>query len=408
VSETTRARPRATTVERRPIGPGLVLGGARGAIAGFLGAAPLAPIAWAGWHTRSGTPLPPLVLAFGAGAGALLGAGEAAAARGGTRWRERIWLFFGGAFSPLAGLLASFSVAALLGGEPPWETAGALEIGQIAVAIAGALPIGLAIAIGLLFAGPPVAGELRADRIRRAFFAATVSGVVLAPTGFLAGACFGAAIVVPLLVTWLLTALYMGGMIVARPVVRLLASALEPGASGADRAAFAREHARAVEAFFDERREAARAEGEARAARELAALERARAAFGLSEREPSLAHARPGDARRLVETLVALGKLDELEILAGELEEGDGLRAFAKLRRGDTDDARRLAEAVVAVPDAPAAAKLEARAVLALAATRAGDSEGAERHLAELARLERLAMPLLDEHGSARLRGGAA
>jgi hypothetical protein len=407
VSETT-ARHRAATVERRPIGPGLVIGALRGAIAGFLAAAPLAPIAWALWRTSTGTPIAPLVLAFGAGAGALLGAGEAAAARGGTRWRERLGLALGGAFSPFAGLIAAFSVAALLGGEPPWQTAGALEIGEIAVALAGALAIGVAIAIGLVVAGPPVAGEIRADRIRRGFFAATVTGLVLAPTGFVGGACVGGAIVVPLLVTWFLTALYMSSMSIARPVVRLLASALEPGTSGADRAAFAREHARLVEAFFDERRAAARADGEARAARELAALEHARAAFGLSEREPSLAFARPGDARRLVTTLVALGKLDELEILAGELEEGDALRAFAKLRRGDADDARRLAEAVVAAPDAPAAAKLEARAVLALAATRAGDSEGAERHLAELARLERLALPLLDEHGSARLRGGAA
>jgi hypothetical protein len=407
VRETTRARPRAATVERRPIGPGIVIGGARGAIAGFLGSAPLAAIAWAGWQTSTGTPLVPLVLAFGAGAGTLLGAGEAAAARGGTRWRERFGLALGGLLSPPAGLLASFSVAALLGGAPPWESLEALELGPTAAALAGALVLGLVIASGLLVAGPPVAGELRADRVRRAFFAATVSGVVLAPAGFFSGVCCG-AIVVPLLATCLATALYMGGMIIARPVVRLLASALEPGASGTDRAAFASEHARRVEAFFDERRQAASAAGDARAGHEQAALEHARAAFGLSEREPSLAHARAGDARRLAGALIALGKLDDLEVLAGELEEGDALRAFVKLRRGDAGEARSLAEAVVAAPDAPAAAKLEARAVLALAAAQAGDRESADRHVAELARLERLALPLLDEHGSASLRGGAA
>lgn len=372
--------------ERRPIGPAVVLGAARGLVAGALPGLTWAALELLLSRRQAEAFLDSTVVcASFCAAGFVLGASNAAAARRRGLVAERILLLLGGLATPLALAAPALAIPVVVERALP-----AIHLRE-GLSIAGAvLVLGAILGFALQRAGAPRGNATWNDDTRRilaiagltwlgvvlvSFAIASITALltfrldpyvgwlaisfasvlILMSSGFLVSACFG----------------------IAKPLTRTLGRVLEPGRCALDRQRAEAAHAELWKLTWASSRAAQRATTpeERRAALE-SGLDPARLAHDQSLREPGVARHRWRDLRAYLDLLLELGRLDEVPSLLRDLPERRAVEAELARIRGQPARAAELAREALAQQPTPSV-RSQLLGALALAELDLGQVEAA-------------------------------
>lgn len=363
---------------RRPLGPAIVTGAARGALAGILPTA-IASLLWLVVTRPTGTEIGlqlAAVALFGLWFAAAQGVAEAVSSRLPAVY-DAAGRFACAFAAVMTGVIPLGAYAALRAGTFAFDTA--LTFDELHLGPLVWIGVSLGTAMGL--AGAHVPGAAARARVLRALRVGLVFGLVgafaLPQLSFL-------QFLLGLAVCGSLAVLLAIGHLWAQGAGQALGNLLDPegGTERVERAARIRT---AFAAWSTARENAAKAPNEATRRFHLeAALGYARAAH--DELLASCEDLAPAWARRIVGHLFELDRLGEIDTPLAHLPEREALLAERQRRAGDLAGARETAlgaiESVATKADHVASSiRVNAHTVLALVALGSGDADLASKHL---------------------------